>query len=444
VIVDNLWRGCERSEALVIVKPGHTEFLGRPCVSDVRAFAADPVDLLIVALPAPEAVGIVDQLLAQGGGATAVALVAGGLGDGADTAGLGPRLAAQLHAAREAGRWTPAILGPNFLGHWVPATGLDSSFILADKLAPPPHRDGPLVVLSQSGAFLLCRRSRHPHLRFGLGVTLGNQLDVALPDFLAGLADDPACGAVAAYVEGFGPEHLAATAAAAARLRTAGKPFLLHRAGRTSAGQAAAATHTGAMAADIDLERAVLERAGVKLSDSIVAFDAALTWLGVYPRPAAGPVALVTNAGFESVNVSDLTDARLPGAALPPDAVGELAGLLAASKLGGLVTPRLPLDLTPMASESAYLRAAELLFRSEAAVIVAGLVPFTCRLETGEAGAEKFALALAEVAARHGKPLGVAVDAGPEYEHYRAAFVAAGLPVFGRVEEALLGLRALA
>jgi hypothetical protein len=39
---------------------------------------------------------------------------------------------------------------------------------------------------------------------------------------------------------------------------------------------------------------------------------------------------------------------------------------------------------------------------------------------------------------------GVAVDAGPEYEHYRAAFVAAGLPVFGRMEEALLGLRALA
>jgi hypothetical protein len=34
------------------------------------------------------------------------------------------------------------------------------------------------------------------------------------------------------------------------------------------------------------------------------------------------------------------------------------------------------------------------------------------------------------------------VDAGPEYEHYRAAFDAAGLPVFGRVEEALLGRRA--
>jgi hypothetical protein len=36
------------------------------------------------------------------------------------------------------------------------------------------------------------------------------------------------------------------------------------------------------------------------------------------------------------------------------------------------------------------------------------------------------------------------VGAGPEYEHCRGAVVVAGLPVFGRMEETLLGFRALA
>ncbi len=51
--------------------------------------------------------------------------------------------------------------------------------------------------------------------------------------------------------------------------------------------------------------------------------------------------------------------------------------------------------------------------------------------------------ALTALAQGYGKPVGVAVDAGADYEEYRGAFAAAGLPVFTRMEEAWLGLATL-
>ncbi|MBX3735800.1 MAG: acetate--CoA ligase family protein [Candidatus Didemnitutus sp.] len=423
--------------------PSHVDsFLGFPCVPDVAPLRDAPVDLLILALPAPAAATTLEALIAQGGGATCVALVAGGIGDGADTQGLGAKLAARLRDTRAAGRWTPAVLGPNFLGHWSPALDLDTSFIPTEKLAAPATAGGALTLLSQSGAFLLCRRSRQPSLRFGLGVALGNQMDVAIPDVLAALAHEEEPGPVACYVEGFGPGHLAPFAAAARILTSRSARVLLHRAGRTAAGQAAAASHTGAMAGDLALERELLERSGVRFTANIAEFDAALAWLGAYPRLAKGPVALLTNAGFESVNGSDLFGTGLPAATLGTAATEELTHLLAAKNLGGLVSPRLPLDLTPMADESAYLAAAALLLR-ECAVLVVGLVPFTRKLGTAGDAAARFASQLAALARVAGKPLAVAIDAGPAYEAYRAAFAAENVPTFDRIETALLGLRTL-
>lgn len=442
-ILENLRRCLALADGITLIKPGRTELLGCPCVPDVAALREAPVDLLLLALPAPVAAQVLTALIAQGGGATVVGLVAGGIGDGADTTGLGRDLTRLLHETRAAGRWTPTVLGPNFLGHWVPGAQLDTSFIPAEKLTPPGPAGGGLALFSQSGAFLLCRRSRAPQLRFGLGVALGNQMDAALPDFLHALEGDTACRAVAAYVEGFGPGHLLETARAAHRLHHRGVPVLMHRAGQTKAGQTAAASHTGAMAGDCELERALLERAGVKFSASIAAFDAALEWLGAWPARMPGPVALLTNAGFESVNGSDLLTGPLHAAILEPAARAALAAVLVRHELAGLVTPQLPLDLTPMAGEDAFLAAAEILLGASGVLIV-GVVPFTRRLGTEPAGAARLAAALATLRDSHNKPVAVAVDAGGEYDGYRHTFRAAGLPVFDRVETALLGLRTLA
>lgn len=443
-ILENLTRHPLAARDILIIKPSHDELLGLPCLPDVAALQDQPVDLLLLALPAAVAVETLEKLIKQGGGARCVALVAGGIGDGADHAELGLRVVAALHLARSTGRWTPAVLGPNFLGHWVPARGLNTSFIPATKLAAPSSQGGELTLLSQSGAFLLCLQSRLPALRFGLGVALGNQLDVALCDVLAALAAEPGTGPVACYVEGFGPGQLSVAAEAIKRLCAQGRTVLLHRAGRTAAGQAAAASHTGAMASDTIIERTLLERAGARFADKIADFDAALVWLAGYPRLETGPVALITNAGFESVNGSDLLDRHgLPAASLDGIFVQALASLLQRHGLDGLVAPRLPLDLTPMAGPTDFIAATSLLIEC-AGVLVLGLVPFTQRLDTTEAGAAKLARMLAALRDVHRKPIALVVDAGVDYAGFRAVLQRAGLPVFDRMESALAGLRVLA
>jgi acetyltransferase len=351
-------------------------------------------------------------------------------------------VAAQLQAARAAGRWTPAVLGPNFLGHWVPGQGIDTTFIPPDRLAVR-NDGGGLALLAQSGAFMLCRRSRNPWLRFRLAVALGNQLDVALPDYLDALAGDPECRAVAAYVEGFTPAQLAATVRAAVALRARGVPLVMLRAGRTTAGQAAAASHTGAMAGDLVLERELLQRAGVKFAPTIAVFDATLAWLSTYPDVRPGPLAFITNAGVEAVNASDLATPAQPIVTLPAGQQAALEALLAAEHLTGLVAPRVPLDLTPMAAPAVFLRAAALFLQSEAAVLLVSLVPFTRNVDPAPAAAARFAHELAGLARAAGKPCGLVVDSGRDYEEFRAVLADAGLPVFSRVEEAIAGLQVL-
>jgi acyl-CoA synthetase (NDP forming) len=153
----------------------------------------------------------------------------------------------------------------------------------------------------------------------------------------------------------------------------------------------------------------------------------------------------MTNAGFESVASADLLHGPFRGARLTETETSALAALIEAQGLTGLVSARLPLDLTPMADEAAYLAMAQLLLASEADVVLVGLVPLTVRLETNKAEAiDAFADELARLARAAGKWLGVAVEGGPLYDLYRQRLRAAGLPVFLGMEEALEGLRLIA
>ena len=153
----------------------------------------------------------------------------------------------------------------------------------------------------------------------------------------------------------------------------------------------------------------------------------------------------MTNAGFESVASADLLGGACRGAQLTEAETAALAATLEGQGLTGLVSPRLPLDLTPMADEAAYLAAARLLLATEAEVLLVGLVPLTKRLDTADpAACVAFASALAELAHASRKWVGVAVEGGPLYDAYRAALRAAGLPVFLTMEEALEGLRLIA
>ncbi len=274
IILENLRRSNLPAGSLRLIKPGARGFLGLPCLASVAELAAAPTDQLILSLPAHQTLEAVEQLCHQGGGATVVYLVAGGLGDGADTEGLGQRLVACLHGHRRGGKWTPALVGPNGLGLFSPDQALNTLFIPDEKL-PLRAKPGHVALVSQSGAFLITRLSRRPELGLRAAVAIGNQLDLRCSDFLRGFGNDPAVWVVGVYLEGFAPGDLQATAQAARALCASGRRVLLYKGGRSQAGMAAASSHTGALAGDHYLQAAVLRRAGVMLAERMEAFDAA-------------------------------------------------------------------------------------------------------------------------------------------------------------------------
>jgi acyl-CoA synthetase (NDP forming) len=416
---------------IVFIKAGVGDtLLGRPCVSELASLRTDPVDLLVVAVPARAAVEVVEDLIAMGGGAEVVGLVAGGIGDGADHGSLGERLAAALANARGAGRWAPTVLGPNWLGEVIPGLGLDTTFIPRDRW-DPKNCDGSLALISQSGAFVLSRLSSRPGLGLGFALTLGNQLDLDAADVMSELPDP--IDNVGLYLEGLGGDMLGRACRAISKLRERGVRVVVYRAGRSDAGHVAAASHTGAIAGDDRLEVEALRRAGATLADSMSAFESALSWLGRYPKLSPTCPVVVSNAGFETVCAADLIEL----ASLDEDTRTELAEVLARHRLKALVAPRLPLDLTPMADLDAWLEVIELLAGKESALVL-GLVPFTPRLDRHRI--PELAAALVSLP----RPVAVVIDAGPDGDWLREPLTAAGVLVFASMEQALSGLRCIA
>lgn len=443
-ILDNLLRGGLGRAHIVPIKPGTAEIDGIPCRNGIEDLKDCPVDILILSLPAPQTVEAIEQLCAQGGGAEVIYLVAGGIGDGADQQGLGRRVMQLLHERRAQGLWTPRLIGPNGLGFMASDRALNTLFLPEAKL-PTVLPGGPLALVSQSGAFLVSRLSACPNLPMKYACSIGNQMDVRLSDFLTVLGQDPEVQVLATYVEGFQPGDLLAYARVARDLVAQGKRVVMYKGGRSQAGMAAASSHTGALAGDWELQKALLQRAGVIVCERLADFDAVLAWLASYPEGKPRRVAVVTNAGFESVVSADLLEKPLEAASLCESEKDRLEAMIEAQGLKGLVGAHLPLDLTPMAGEAAYLEAARILLEGEADSVVLGLVPLTQRLNTTDPEAmASFASSIRTLAETTWKRIGVAVDAGGMYEPYREAFRSVGIPVFDTMERALQGLWILA
>lgn len=443
MILENLLRSSLPKESFVPIKPGEKELLGLPCLENVEALKDHPVDILILSLPAPLTIQAIEQLCAQGGGAQVLYLVPGGIGDGADTEGRGKYVIDLIESRRREGKWAPALIGPNGLGFLSAEGRLNSLFIPEFKLPFMPE-GGTLSLVSQSGAFLITRLSTAPTLPLRYGCSIGNQIDIRLSDFIRALTEDEGTQVIATYVEGFQPGDTLAVARAAKAAGAKGKRVVMYKGGRSQAGQKAASSHTGALAGDWELQRAVLRRAGVVVCESMGEYDAVLQWLSAHPEGRPREIAIMTNAGYESVVAADLLEGVLVPHTATSEEEQELEAMIQAHGLTGLVAPHMPLDLTPMADEKAYLESARILAKGASDTVILGLVPLTRRLETfDEAGMKAFADEIAALAQQSGKRVGAVVEAGPIFEPYRQALLKAGLPVFTSMERALRGLLAL-
>lgn len=232
------------------------------------------------------------------------------------------------------------LIGPNSMGIVSPATGLVASF--AGGLELSSLRSGPIAILATSGALSSCIVSRLWEAGAGIScwVSLGNEADVDLAECLESLAEDPDTKTVGLVLE-----HISDGArftVAAQKVLASGKSVFACNMGRTARGQAAVATHTGALAGRYALREALLGEAGVVTVPRLSILEDALLQAAAGPLPSGPRLAVITGSGgASSIMADEAEDAHLLLPAFPAHVARALGPLLP-----GFATLSNPLDVT--------------------------------------------------------------------------------------------------
>ena len=446
MILQNLIKSKIDNKNIKVIKPGIEQFMGIECCNDVSALKDNPVDVLILALPAPITVETLLSLCQQGKGAEVVYLVAGGVGDGADKDGYGKKVKELLSSRREKGLWTPSIIGPNSLGIVLSNLQLSTLFINETRLPINYAPQGNIGFVSQSGAFFITRISNDDELSIKYGHCIGNQMDIKISDFMDIYAQDKDIDVVACYIEGFDRGDAIRFSKKAQELTRKGIKVVLYKGGRSTAGMKAAAGHTGAMAGNYQLQKKLFLQAGVIVTESFAQFSSCLKWYSAYPNfKKADCVAVISNAGFETVGSADhLGEERSLKRAnkllvLSDKLKEELNQVIEKNHLTGLVNAANPFDITPAAADAAYLAGTRVFAKSEADCVFTCIVPLSEKLAAFESEkVQEIVNQYKELAQL--KPLGIVVDSGKLYDQYRTAFQHAGIPTYSSIEQAFLAL----
>lgn len=301
-------------------------------VQGLQAFASiaeipDAPDLAIIAVDAERAPEAVEQCAVRG--VRSVVVFSSGFAE------LGEKGRAMQERLRLAARRSGMrILGPNCLGAVSIVDKSIATFSIVLEHSLPAA--GSLGIVSQSGnlgSFTMRLASER-----GVGVsrfiTTGNECDIDVADGIAWLARDPATKVILCGLETC--RDAARLISALEEARDAGKPVLVLKIGTSEAGQAAAASHTGAMAGSDAVFDAMFARTGavrVRSVEALIDLGHAASILLPGRLPNGPRVAVVTASGGFGVLLADA--AQSVGLALP-----EL----------GEATQRTILDLVPFAS----------------------------------------------------------------------------------------------
>ncbi len=416
---------------ILLVNRGGGQVLGRPAHVSAAAAAREhgaALDLVVLSVPAAGFVaGVRDALDA---GARAIVAITAGLSEAGPE---GARLEAEaLALVRDAGA---VLVGPNCLGIADTTTSLQ----LAHAVLP----DGDVAVLSQSGNLVLDLAGLLADRGIGVSrfVSLGNQADLGVVDFMHSCVGHDGTRAVAIYAEDVVDGR--AFMAAAGMLREAGKPVVLLAPGRTEAAVRSAASHTGSLTSSSAVIDAACAVVGVHRVEHPTQMADLLAALRAPRRSAGRRTAIVTDGGGHGAVAADALE--VAGLQVPVLTEPTTSALTADLRDHSTVTN--PVDLAGAGEQdvATYARAVATLLGSPQvdAVLLTGYfggysVEQTDLTEPELAAAEE----IAAVVAGQDKPL-VVQTIYPDSPSMRL-LRAAGIPVHRDIDRAcavLAGLR---
>ncbi|MGQ4601124.1 acetate--CoA ligase family protein [Nocardia sp. R6R-6] len=332
-LLDNLQRNDYRGEIHLVGRSGG-EIGGLPLLAAVDELPMG-VDLALLILPAT---GIRDAVAACIRRGVRVGVIyASGFAEFGDAG-----RAEQAEITRLARAGGLHLVGPNCIGYTNYVEPLNTVFLPDTPVRRLDPTAGPAVaVLAQSGGLMsmIFQGLQARGVPISYRLSTGNEAGLTLSDYLAYLADDPATGGAVVYAEDIrDPDGFLE---AVRKVRARGKLLVLMHTGRSARAQQAAASHTGALAADYGVMKTLATHAGACVVESIEELVDVAEILARYPQPPTGGAAVATTSGaFCAIALDALGDLDIEVPALSPGTEETLG-----ARLPAYMKPSNPLDL---------------------------------------------------------------------------------------------------
>ncbi len=243
-----------------------------------------PVDLAVVAVPSPVVPSVMEEIGKKR--IPYAVIISAGFSESGDKS-----LARKVFEI--ANKYGVRLVGPNSMG--IITNGLNITFTNF-KI-----KKGKMAFISQSGALGTGVLDKLTNLNVGLSkfISVGNQLDLCISDFISFLDRDDNTKVIFVYVEGLKDGNKFFEAC-----KKAHTPIIVLKGGKSKKGSKAAKSHTASMSTDISIWKGVLNQLKIPMVNSVgdlINSALAIERFGKIGRRGV----VVTNAGGLGVLISD-------------------------------------------------------------------------------------------------------------------------------------------
>ena len=266
-------------------------------IENIKAYPSltaipEPLDLVVVAVPAEAVPKVLEDCIAVK--ALNVHICSSGFGE----TGESRRQNLERTIREIALRGGLRVVGPNSMGLHVPSSGLK-------MFEDVPLIEGPVAFISQSGTIAMEYLKYGPTLGIGFSkvISYGNALTLDSTDFVEYFATDKETQIICMYLEGIKDGRRLTRLV---RELSSKKPVIIWKAGLTSPGARAAASHTGSLTGDTQIWSAFFRQTGAIKVDSIAEMaEVTMTFLNLKTSPSMR-VALLVPGGGPTVASGDI------------------------------------------------------------------------------------------------------------------------------------------
>jgi len=320
------------------------------------------------------------------------------------------------------------FIGPNCLGIYS-YPFYDTFFVPSERIVRPEK--GKVTIVSQSGGILVDYMVKLAEEGVGLAkaVSIGNKALIGEIELLEYFAKDQETQVIAFYIEGFGKGE---GRNFVRKVEECGKPVIVLKAGKTSYGIQAVASHTATMAGDYNVFSSVLAQYRVLEAKDEYELVPFCEVFSCYKKSIVGNIGIITGSGGHGAMAVDLCLSH--GLSVPLISESdqmEIRGKIS-NKIQSIASLKNPIDLTGSAMDDDFVAAARFLSEiEEIDCLLVLLLPYLPGISS-DLGAR-----LSQIYRQSGKPIVAYVPHVDKFMMFVEGFQLNQIPVAHSIEEAV-------